>query len=63
MTIADAMHECRFAGSRSAPGIADISSMAFNPFGKTFIFCFFSSLLFVVMGKPENVVLNDAQTI
>ena len=24
---------------------------------------FFSSLLFVVMGKPENVVLNDAQTI
>jgi hypothetical protein len=61
MTIADAMHECRFSGSRSAPGIADISSMAFNPFGKTFLFSFF--LLRVVMGKPENVVLNDAQTI
>jgi hypothetical protein len=44
MTIADAMHECRFSGSRSAPGIADISSMAFNPFGKTFIFFFFSPL-------------------
>jgi hypothetical protein len=55
------MHECRFSGSRTAPGIADISSMAFNPFGKTFLFSFF--LLRVVMGKPENVVLNDAQTI